>query len=82
MWRCADRVENGKQAQCHNLHTVTDAEIKRAICGYLEIDSFDEDVVKEELSRVEIGCDGIELVTHSDQLFGLSKFTVEKCLCS
>ena len=41
-------------------------------CDYLEMDSFDEEVVKEELSRVEIGCDGIEFVTHLDQLFGLS----------
>ena len=72
VWRCADRVENGKQAECHNLHTVTDAEIKQAICDYLEIDSFDEDIVKEELSRVEIGCCSIEFVTHLDQLFGLS----------
>lgn len=60
------------EAECKNLHTVTDAEIKQAICDYLEIDSFDEDVVKEEIIRVEIGCDSIEFVTHMDRLFGMS----------
>lgn len=70
-WRCTDRVENGKQAECKNLHTVTDEEIKQAICDYLEMDSFYQDVVKEELGRVEIGYDGIKFVTHLDQIVGL-----------
>lgn len=72
VWRCADRVENGKQATCQNLHTVTDTEIKQAICDYLDIDHFDEDTVKEEICRIEIGSDSIEFVSQMDHLFSLS----------
>ena len=72
VWRCADRVENGKQEACKNFHTITDTEIKQAICDYLGIDYFDEDTVKEEICRIEIGSDSIEFVSQMDCLFSLS----------
>jgi len=31
VWRCADKVENGRQAACSNMATVPDDEIKEMI---------------------------------------------------
>lgn len=63
VWRCADRVENGKQAACQNLHTVSDAEVKRAICNFLETDQFDDGEVKRNIYRIEIYKDGIRCIS-------------------
>ena len=67
--RCADRVENGKQALCQNMHTVADAEIKQAICDYLGIDRYDEKTVNAELHRIEIGNDCITCISKDEQFF-------------
>lgn len=40
--RCGDRVENGKQAVCQNLHTVPVTQVKKTICDFLETDQFDD----------------------------------------
>lgn len=69
VWRCADRVENGKQALCQNMHTVADAEIKQAICDYLGIDRYDEKTVNAELHRIEIGNDCITCISKDEQFF-------------
>lgn len=63
VWRCADRVESGKQAACQNLHTVSDAEVKRAICNFLETDQFDDGEVKRNIYRIEIYKDGIRCIS-------------------
>lgn len=46
VWRCADKVENGKKSRCTNVVTVSDEEIKRAICNELNLESFDEEIVE------------------------------------
>ena len=71
VWRCADRVENGKQAVCQNLHTVSDTEVKKAICDYLETDLFDDEEVKRNIYRIEIDSDGIYCISKTEQLFGM-----------
>ena len=71
VWRCADRVENGKQAVCQNLHTVSDAEVKKAICDFLETDQFADEEVKRNIYRIEIDGDGIHCISKTEQLFDM-----------
>jgi hypothetical protein len=52
VWRCADRVENGKQANCSNAMAVSDEEIKRMVCGQLGVEDFDEDAVRDEIGTI------------------------------
>lgn len=40
--RCGDRVKNGKQAVCQNLHTVPVRQVKKTICDFIETDQFDD----------------------------------------
>lgn len=59
VWRCADKVENGKQAACSNTVAVSDEEIKAIICEQLNLGLFDEYTVREEIEAVEISGEGI-----------------------
>lgn len=70
VWRCADRVENGKHAVCRNMHTVSDAEIKKAICDFLETDQFDDDV-KRKIYRIAINSNGIYCISQRSRLFDM-----------
>lgn len=71
VWRCADRVENGKQAVCQNLHTVSDTEVKKAICNFLETDQFDDEGVKRNIYRIEIEKGEIHCISQTEQLFDM-----------
>jgi len=62
VWRCADRVENGKRATCSNMATVTDEEIRGIICEKLSLGDFDEATVAEAIEVIEIG--GTEIAIH------------------
>ena len=67
VWRCADKVENGKQAVCSNARTVLDAEIKSLICEQLNIEFFDEVVVRDMIDAIALGTEGIEIQMKSSQ---------------
>jgi hypothetical protein len=54
VWRCADKVENGKQSKCSNTLTVSDEEIKEIICKQLDMDFFDEDTVKDMIDTITL----------------------------
>jgi len=69
VWRCANRVENGKQAVCQNNRTVLECEVKHRICTYLGIDQFDVSMVKDTLGRIEISGDEIILISKLEQCF-------------
>lgn len=71
VWRCADRVENGKQAVCQNLHTVSDVEVKKAICDFLETDQFDDEEVKRNIYCIEMDGDRIHCISQIEQLFSM-----------
>ena len=62
VWRCADKVENGKRAACSNRATVTDEEIRGIICEQLNLDVFDEATVAEAIEAIEIS--GTEIAIH------------------
>jgi len=72
VWRCADRVENGKKAVCTNLHTVSDIEIKQMICEKLDIQDFDEAAVKENIELVAIKKDSVDVCLKEPQQFGMT----------
>lgn len=54
VWRCADRVENGKQSVCKCSPTIADIAIKRLICDELELTSLDEQRVQTNISQISI----------------------------
>lgn len=56
---------------CLNLHTVSDAEIKKAICNFLETDQFDDEEVKRNIYRIEIDGVGIHCISQAEQLFDM-----------
>ena len=58
VWRCADRVENGKQSKCKYSPTIADITIKDLICKELGLVGFDEQAVQEKLSQISIASDG------------------------
>jgi len=59
VWRCADKVENGKRAACSNTATVSDEEIREIICEQLGLTVFDEAVVGNAIEAIEVSDGGI-----------------------
>jgi len=54
VWRCAEKVENGKRAACSNMVTVSEEEIREIICEQLGLAVFDEAAVGDAVEAVEI----------------------------
>lgn len=54
IWRCADRVEKGKQSGCKYSATISDIAIKALICTKLEQIKFNEETVKQQVSQILI----------------------------
>ena len=71
VWRCADKVENGKHATCSNLTTVSNDEIKNAICDQLGIEVFDDEIVRNMVDTVNIGKEGIVIRVKSSPSIGM-----------
>ena len=71
VWRCADRVDNGRQATCQNIYTISEDEIKNIICNYLEMEKFDDVTVKNCLERIEISRDEIVLIPKLEHIFDI-----------
>ena len=57
VWRCANRVEHGKQF-CKSSPTITEKEVITAICKTLGIAKFDEDVVRNKIEKIVVGGSG------------------------
>lgn len=57
-WRCADRVEKGRQSLCKYSPSITDIAIKDLICKELGLTKFDEQMVQEKIAKVLIANDG------------------------
>ena len=67
VWRCADRVENGKQSVCKYSPSITDITIKDLICKELDLSEFDERAIQGKLSQVLIKNDcSIDTVRNCD----------------
>ena len=58
VWRCADRIEKGKQSLCKYSPTITDMAIRNLICKELAISDFDEQFIKQELSQISLCASG------------------------
>ncbi|MDY3619010.1 recombinase family protein [Agathobaculum sp.] len=52
VWRCSDRVENGKRSVCKHSPTITDINIKALISEKLALTVFDEETVRRKLSHI------------------------------
>ena len=57
VWRCADRVEKGKQSICKYSPAITDDYIKDLICKELGLSVFDEQVVHSKILQISIVSD-------------------------
>jgi hypothetical protein len=69
VWRCSDKVENGKHSACNNLNTVTDAEIKHLICLECDLSEFDEQKVKDTVERIIVFENRIDIQMKQQQTF-------------
>jgi len=70
VWRCADKVENGKRATCSNNATVTDEEIQEIICEQLELLVFDEEAIRDSIDFIEISNTEIAIHMKPSMAFG------------
>lgn len=57
VWRCANRVEHGKQF-CKHSPSIPEQQIKDAICAKLGLAAFDEQAVKKHIDFITIHSDG------------------------
>lgn len=57
VWRCANRVEHGKQF-CKHSPSIPEQQIKDAICSNLGLATFDEQTVKKHIDFITIHSDG------------------------
>ena len=71
VWRCANKVENGKKAECSNMMTMSDHEIKKLVCGQLNTDIFNENVVRSIVDTITVSKSGAALRLKNSQSFCL-----------
>lgn len=57
VWRCANRVEHGKQF-CKSSPTITEQEVITAICRTLRMEEFDEQKVRNQIEKIVVGESG------------------------
>ena len=57
VWRCASRVEHGKKV-CKYSPSISEEQIKDAICERLGMDAWDEAQIKEQINVILIQLDG------------------------
>ena len=57
VWRCANRVEHGKQF-CKSSPTITEQEVITAICRTLRMTEFDEQKVRNQIEKIVVGKSG------------------------
>lgn len=68
VWRCADRVEKGKQASCKYSPTITDITIKDLICKELGLSRLDKQKLYKKILQLVIksGCQ-INIMYHLEK---------------
>ncbi len=54
VWRCANRVEHGKQF-CKSSPTITEQEVITAICRTLRTAEFDDQKVRNQIEKIVVG---------------------------
>ena len=57
VWRCANRVEHGKQF-CKSSPTITEQKVITAICRAMRMTEFDKDVVRNQIEKIVVGESG------------------------
>lgn len=58
VWRCADRVENGKRSVCKYSPAISNIALKAFICTELDLSEFDKQAVQNGISQISIASDG------------------------
>lgn len=57
VWLCSNKVKHGKSI-CRHAPSITEDDLKRAVCKVLNISEFDPQAVKENLKCIRIASDG------------------------
>lgn len=57
VWRCANRVEHGKKF-CKHSPSISEERVKELICAKLDMDTFDEQQIKDQVDTILIHSDG------------------------
>jgi hypothetical protein len=65
VWRCANKVENGKKSACSNIFTLSDEKVKKDICEQLNIDVFEENIIRDNIEKVVVKSSGITIENRS-----------------
>lgn len=60
VWRCADRVKNGRNSTCSNSVTISEMELKNNTCRELGVSGFDKQMAKDNIEVITIGVHGLE----------------------
>lgn len=58
VWRCANRVEHGKRI-CRRAPTIPEERLKIALCKFLSLDDFDEQMIQTHIERITIQAEGV-----------------------
>ena len=61
VWRCADKVENGRSAKCENSITIDDLELKKHLCSELEMLEYDEQRVADTIESIIVSENGFDI---------------------
>ena len=72
VWRCADRVEKGKQSLCKHSPSITDIAAKDLVCKELGLAEFDEQAIRQDILQILIESTSEVSLTHA-----LERLTVE-----
>ncbi len=72
VWRCADRVEKGKQSLCKHSPSITDIAAKDLVCKELGLAEFDEQAIRQDILQILIESTPEVSLTHA-----LERLTVE-----
>ena len=57
VWRCASRVEHGKKL-CKHSPSISEERVKGLICEKLDVSTFDEHQIKDQIATILIHSDG------------------------
>ena len=63
IWRCADKVENGRNSNCSNFATINEMDLKNHIFNELGIAEYDEQELKNYLEAIVVGKSELEIET-------------------
>lgn len=63
VWRCADRVENGRKANCENRNSISNDTLTEAICNRLHLENISPEKMCSTVHSIRIYTDKIDILS-------------------